>query len=223
MVCLTKKDQINALHIQNGVQLIDPTTTYIDEEVVIAPGATIYPNCFLEGKTRIDAGVVIGANSKIVNSLIGRDTKIESSWIINSEVKEETSIGPYAHIREHCEIGSKCRIGNFVEMKKTRFGNLSRCAHLSYLGDCDVGEDVNIGCGVVTVNYDGKHKYKTIIGNHSFIGSNANLIAPIHIGDYAVVAAGSTVSSDVKDEEMGIARSRQTNKPGLGKKYIEKK
>ena len=222
MICIDKKDQINQKHRDQGVVILDPNTTYIDEEVMIASSVIIYPNCVIEGNTTIKQGAIIGANSRLLNAVIGERTHIESSWIINSSVGDDTVIGPYAHIREFCEIGNRVRIGNFVEMKKTNFGDLSRCAHLSYLGDCEVGSDVNIGCGVVTVNYDGKHKYKTVIGNQAFIGSNANLIAPIHIGDCSVVAAGSTVNKDVPANDMGIARARQTNIEGYGKKYIEK-
>lgn len=219
---IENKSLINARLVEMGVKLLDPTTTYIDETVMIGKDVTIYPNCFIEGNTKLMDGCTIGANSKIVNSTIGVNAKIESSWIINSEVGEDTTIGPMAHIREHCQIGNHVRIGNFVEMKKAIFGDGSKCAHLTYLGDCEVGENVNIGCGVVTVNYDGKNKFKTIIGNHSFIGSNANLVAPVSIGDYAVVAAGSTVTVDVPSEDMAIARARQTNKVGYGKRYIEK-
>lgn len=219
---MENKNLINARLIEMGVNLIDPTTTYIDETVVIGKNVTIYPNCFIEGESHLLDGCTIGANSKILNSTIGENTKIESSWIINSEVGKETTIGPMAHIREHCVIGDHVRIGNFVEMKKAIFGNGSKCAHLTYMGDCEVGENVNIGCGVVTVNYDGKNKFKTIIGNHSFIGSNVNLIAPVNIGDYAVVAAGSTVTQDVPSDDMAIARARQVNKTGYGKRYIVK-
>ena len=219
---IENKNLINARLMEMGVTLIDPTTTYIDETVVIDKGVTVYPNCFIEGTTHLKEGCTIGANSKIANSIIGANSKIESSWIINSEIGENTTVGPMAHIREHCRIGNDVRIGNFVEMKKTIFGDKSRCAHLTYLGDCEVGVDVNIGCGVVTCNYDGKIKSKTIIGSHSFIGSNANLVAPVSIGDYALVAAGSTVTHDVPSDDMAIARARQTNKTGYGKRFIEK-
>lgn len=219
---IENKNLINARLIERGVNIIDPTTTYIDETVVIEDNVTIYPNTFIEGNSILHSGCVIGVNSKLNNAVIGKSTTIESSYIINSMVGENTTIGPMAHIREHCIIGSNVRIGNFVEMKKTVFGNGSKCAHLTYLGDAEVGEDVNIGCGVVTVNYDGKNKSRTVIGNRAFIGSNANLIAPIKIGDYAVVAAGSTVSQDVHNDDMAIARAKQVNKEGYGKRYINK-
>lgn len=219
---IENRNLINARLLERGVNIIDPTTTYIDESVVIEDDVTIYPNTFIEGNSIIHSGAVIGVNSKLNNAVIGKNTKIESSYIINSMVGDNTTIGPMAHIREHSIIGSNVRIGNFVEMKKTVFGNGSSCAHLSYLGDSEVGEHVNIGCGVVTVNYDGKVKSKTIIGNRAFIGSNANLIAPIRIGDFAVVAAGSTVNQDVNSDDMAIARARQVIKEGYGKKYINK-
>ena len=135
---------------------------------------------------------------------------------------KNTTVGPFAHLRNHTVVHENCRIGNFVEFKNCNFGNGSKCAHLTYLGDCEVGEHVNIGCGVVTVNYDGKNKYKTIIGDHAFIGSNVNIIAPVTIGHHALLAAGSTITEDVEDGAMGIARSRQTNKEDYGTKYLNK-
>ena len=217
------KNKINAALLERGVKLLDPLTTYIDESVEIGENVTIYPNCFIEGNSILKDGCMIGVNSKIVNSVIGENTKIESSWIINSEVGSETTIGPMSHIREHCKIGDHCRIGNFVEMKKVNFGNGSKCAHLTYLGDADVGEKVNFGCGVVTANYDGKNKFRTTIGNNAFIGCNVNLIAPVTVGDYTVLAAGSTITEDVPNEDMAIARVKQVNKEGYGIRYILKK
>ncbi len=216
------KNEIISKFQSQGVKILDPNTTYIDDTVVIEENVTIYPNTFIEGNSILHSGCTIGVNSKLNNAVIGSNTTIESSYIINSIVGDNTTIGPMSHIREHCIIGSNVRIGNFVEMKKTVFGNGSKCAHLTYLGDSEVGECVNIGCGVVTVNYDGKNKSKTVIGNRAFIGSNANLIAPIKIGDYAVVAAGSTCDKDVHSDDMAIARARQITKEGYGKKYINK-
>ena len=216
------KDLINLKWIEKGVKILDPMTTYIDESVVIEENVVIYPNCFIEGNSILKNGCMIGANSKILNSTIGENTKIESSWIINSEVGHDTTIGPMSHIREHCKIGNNVRIGNFVEMKKVNFGDGSKCAHLTYLGDADVGEKCNFGCGCVTANYDGKNKFRMVIGNHTFIGCNVNLIAPVTIGDYAVLAAGSTITQDVPSEDMGIARAKQVNKEGYGIRYILK-
>lgn len=214
--------RINTKHMENGVVLVDANNIYIEDSVIIGNDVQIQPNVYLKGNTIINSGCIITSGSVIENSTIGEGTKIENSKIINSEVGKETTIGPMSHIREHSSIGDKCRIGNFVEMKKALFGNGSKCAHLTYLGDCEVGKDVNIGCGVVTVNYDGKHKYRTVIDDGSFIGSNCNLIAPIHIGKCALVAAGSTVNKDIADGEMGIARPAQINKPEYGFRYKNK-
>jgi bifunctional UDP-N-acetylglucosamine pyrophosphorylase/glucosamine-1-phosphate N-acetyltransferase len=183
---------------------------------------TIYPNVYCEKNNVIGNHVTLLPNTFISNANIGHHVKIDASRITDSEVGNEVNIGPYAHLREHCVIADKNRIGNFVEMKKTQFGYDSRCAHLSYLGDSIVGSKVNIGCGVVTVNYDGKNKHQTIIQDGAFIGSNVNLIAPIQVGVNAVVAAGSTIYENVNDADMAIARSQQVNKQGYGARFKEK-
>lgn len=183
----------------------------------------LYPNIYLEGKNLVKRGTTIRPGSFIVNSVIGEEVMIDASRISDSTVGNHVNIGPFAHLRGHTDIAEGNRIGNFVEMKNAKIGKDSRCAHLTYIGDAEVGEDVNFGCGVVTVNYDGKNKFKTKIGDHAFIGSNVNLIAPIEVGNNAVIAAGSTIDKDVPDNDLAIARERQVNKPGLGLKYIEKK
>ena len=220
----TKKlqEEINRKHQNNGVFLVDSNTIYIEEDVVIASDVTIEPNVHLKGKTVIKSGAVIESGSVISDSLIAEDVRIESSKISDSKIGRGTTVGPYAQLRNNCEIGENCRIGNFVEMKKAVFGNGSKCAHLSYLGDCIVGEKVNIGCGVVFVNYDGKNKHLTIVEDGAFVGSNCNLVAPIKIGKNALVAAGSTVTEDVPAAAMGIARAKQVNKEGLGQKFKDK-
>ena len=220
----TKKlqEEINRKHQNNGVFLVDSSNIYIEEDVVIENDVTICPNVYLRGKTTIKSGAVIESGSVIVDSIIGENVRIENSRISDSKIGKGTTVGPYAQLRNNCEIGENCRIGNFVEMKKAIFGNGSKCAHLSYLGDCVVGEKVNIGCGVVFVNYDGKNKYQTIVEDGAFIGSNCNLIAPIRVGENALVAAGSTVNQDIPAAAMGIARARQVNKEGLGKKFKDK-
>lgn len=216
------KQNIIARHVANGVNFIDEEQVYIGKEVKIAKGATIEANVSLFGKTEIGADTLIGSGSYLENAVIGNECKILASRITDSKMGNKVTCGPWSHLRNGCEVHDNVRIGNFVEFKNTVFGHKSRCAHLTYLGDSEVGEDVNIGCGVVTVNYDGKNKYHTKIGDHAFIGSNANLIAPIKIGDYALVAAGSTVNCDVEDGAMGIARTRQSNKEGYGYQYIKK-
>lgn len=217
-----KQQEINNKHLENGVCLIDPNNTYIEEDVVIAKDTTIYPNVLLKGNTKIGSNVTLLSGCEITSSEIGDGCLIDNSKIIDCKLGENTNVGPMAHLRGNCEIGNECRIGNFVEMKKTIFGNGSKCAHLSYIGDSEVGKKVNIGCGVVTVNYDGKNKHKTIIKDGAFIGSNCNLVAPIVVGKNALVAAGSTIYKDVEDGDMAIARSFQENKAGFGEKYKNK-
>ena len=213
---------INTYHLNNGVNLFDLENTYIGPEVVIEKNATIYPNVHLEGHTVIKANATISANSYLKDAYIGENTTVLSSRITDSKVGNNVTCGPNSHLRMHTEVGDNVRIGNFVEFKNTKFGYKSRCAHLTYLGDSIVGEDVNIGCGVITANYDGKHKFQTVIGDHSFIGSNSNLIAPVKIGANVLVAAGSTITQDVEDGDMAIARAYQTNKKGRGYTYIHK-
>lgn len=204
-------------------KLIDKNNTYIDETVEIGANTIIYPNVFLKGNTVIGENCVIYPGTYIENSVIGNHVVIESSKISDSVLQNHINVGPYAHIRMHCEIASNTRIGNFVEFKKVVFGEGSKCAHLTYLGDTIVGKNVNIGCGVVTVNYDGVSKFNTVIEDDCFIGSNANLIAPVHIKAKALIAAGSTITSDVEEGEMGIARARQENKVEYGNRlYLRK-
>ena len=214
---------INRKWMRKGVTMVNPDQTYISLSTELDADVTLYPNVYLEKKTKIGKGTVVLPNSFIVNSTIGENCKIDSSRITDSIVKNKVNVGPFAHLREHCVIDDSNRIGNFVEMKNTQLGFDSRCAHLTYLGDSIVGKKVNFGCGVVTVNYDGKSKFKTIIGNNAFIGSNVNLIAPIEVGENAVVAAGSTITRSVEDTDMAIARAHQVNKPGYGLRYKEKK
>lgn len=209
-------------HMRNGVTIIDPDTTYIDVDVEIGQDSIIYPNVIIQGETKIGANVTILSNSFLRNAVIADNVTIDSSKIVESSVGAHTTIGPMSHLRNHTEIGENCRIGNFVEFKNSHFGNGSKCAHLTYVGDADVGSGVNFGCGVVTVNYDGKHKYRTTIKDGAFIGSNCNLIAPVTIGENALLAAGSTITDSVNDGDMGIARSRQQIKVGYGTKYKNK-
>lgn len=216
------RHEINLRHLMNGVNIIDLDHTYIGKDVIIEDNATIYPDVNLEGKTVIGKNTLISSGCYIVDSKIGNDTKILSSRVTDSVIKNEVTLGPNSHLRMNTVIEDKVRIGNFVEFKNTTFGYKSRSAHLTYLGDSTVGDDVNIGCGVITVNYDGAHKFHTEIGDHAFIGSNASLIAPIKVGHDAVVAAGSTVYEDVEDTDMAIARAYQVNKQGRGYSYINK-
>ncbi|MDF9825411.1 UDP-N-acetylglucosamine diphosphorylase/glucosamine-1-phosphate N-acetyltransferase [Breznakia sp. PF5-3] len=214
--------QKNEALLRSGVFIMDTTNTYIDEDVEIGEDSIIYPNVFIEKGSKLGKQVKVLPNSFISNSTIEDNTTIDSSKIVDSRVGKDSVVGPMSHLRNKTNIIGKARIGNFVEMKNTNFGLGSKCAHLTYLGDSDVGERVNFGCGVVTVNYDGKNKFRTVIGDGAFIGSNVNLIAPVRIGKNALLAAGSTINKDVEDGAMGIARPYQENKEGLGNKYKNK-
>lgn len=206
------RKRINLLHMNNGVTLIDPDVTYIDKQVVIGKDCVIYPNCHLRGETVIGRGTVIRENCVIENSQIGEECTIQSSTVVQAKVGNATTVGPYAYLRPKTEVGEHCKIGDFVELKNAKFGNGSKASHLAYIGDAVVGEEVNIGCGVVFVNYDGKNKFVTTVGDHAFIGSNVNLVAPVEVGENATVAAGSTIVSDVPENALAIARERQSNK-----------
>jgi bifunctional UDP-N-acetylglucosamine pyrophosphorylase/glucosamine-1-phosphate N-acetyltransferase len=216
------QNRINTEWMRQGVTFIDPTSTYVEEDVVIGEDTILYPNVYLQKGSIIGKSNTILPQSFIVSSMIGDFNTIDSSRITDSRIDDHVKIGPFAHLRNGTIIESKNRIGNFVEFKNSRIGYDSRCAHLTYIGDADIGSKVNLGCGVVTVNYDGKNKFKTIIKDGAFIGSNVNLIAPITIGKDAVVAAGTTANLDVEDGEMAIARSRQVNKVNYGFKYKNK-
>ncbi|NBK96848.1 MAG: hypothetical protein EOM50_02290 [Erysipelotrichia bacterium] len=217
-----KKLCVNQKLIEQGVLILDPNNTYIDEDVVIGKDTTIYPNVFILKASKIGSNVTILPNSYLSNAVIKDGTTIDSSKIVDSEVGENSVVGPMSHLRNHTCIKGEARIGNFVEFKNTNFDLGSKCAHLTYVGDSDVGKKVNFGCGVVTVNYDGKNKFRTTIKDGAFIGSNVNLIAPVTIGENALLAAGSTINKDIEDGDMGIARPRVEVKTGYGTKYKKK-
>lgn len=212
------KNRINEYHMRNGVTIIDPNNTYIDTDVEIGQDTIIQPGTILSGRTKIGSNCVIGPNSEVKNCVIGSETVIRQSVAHDSEIGSNVNIGPFAHIRPQSEIHDEVKIGNFVETKKTVFGKGSKASHLSYIGDAEVGSNVNIGCGSITVNYDGKHKYLTKIEDNVFIGCNSNLVAPVTVGTGAYVAAGSTITQDVPGEALAVARARQVNKEEYAKK-----
>lgn len=212
------RKRINIRLMEDGVVMIDPTTTYISCEAIVGQDSTLYPGVILEGKTVIGKDCLIGANSRLVNAEIGNHVTIQNSTILDSSVDDGTSIGPYAYIRPGSRIGKHCKVGDFVEVKNSTMADGAKAAHLSYIGDGDVGENVNIGCGTIFVNYDGKKKYRTIVEKNAFIGCNTNLIAPVIVKKGAYIAAGSTITDDVPEESLAIARARQVNKVGYLKK-----
>lgn len=204
--------RINEQHMRNGVTIINPASTHISSEAIIGSDTIIKPGTIIEGKTVIGEDCVIGPNSHIVNTIIGDRTTIHSSVLIDSTVGNDTAVGPFAHLRPESSLGDKVKIGNFVEVKKSSLGNNTKVSHLSYIGDAEVGQNVNIGCGTITVNYDGKNKFKTVIEDEVFVGCNSNLVAPVTLKEGSYVAAGSTITKEVPSEALAIARSRQENK-----------
>lgn len=216
------RQRINRRHMQNGVSLIDPNHTYISPEAVIGRDTVIYPGTILRGKVVIGEDSLIGPNSDLENCKVGDRSIIKQSVVSRSEVGNDVSIGPFAHIRPDSTIGNDVKIGNFVEIKKTQFGDRSKASHLSYVGDAEVGADVNLGCGSITVNYDGKNKFLTKIEDGAFIGCNSNLVAPVTIKKGAYVAAGSTITETVPEDSLSIARARQVNKEDYVKKMRKK-
>ncbi|QAV94639.1 bifunctional UDP-N-acetylglucosamine diphosphorylase/glucosamine-1-phosphate N-acetyltransferase GlmU [Bacillus subtilis] len=216
------KERINKRHMQNGVTLIDPMNTYISPDAVIGSDTVIYPGTVIKGEVQIGEDTIIGPHTEIMNSAIGSRTVIKQSVVNHSKVGNDVNIGPFAHIRPDSVIGNEVKIGNFVEIKKTQFGDRSKASHLSYVGDAEVGTDVNMGCGSITVNYDGKNKYLTKIEDGAFIGCNSNLVAPVTVGEGAYVAAGSTVTEDVPGKALAIARARQVNKDDYVKNIHKK-
>ncbi len=206
------RKRINETLMKNGVTIINPDCTYIDKSVIIDKDCVIYPNCTLTGNTVIGKNTIIRENTTIENSVVGEDVTIKSSTIIEAEIGDGTTVGPYAYLRPKSIIGKNCKVGDFVEFKNATFGDGSKASHLSYIGDAEVGKNVNIGCGVVFVNYDGKNKFKTVVKDNSFIGSNSNLVAPLNIEENSFIAAGSTITDDVPKDTLAIARGRQVNK-----------
>ncbi len=196
----------------SGVTVVDPKTTYVDRTVEVGKDSILYPNCHLQGKTKIGERCIIEPNSKISDSLIGNEVTIRANSVITeSKIEEGASIGPFAHLRPLSEVKTKAKIGNFVEVKKSVIGKGSKANHLSYIGDSLLGEDVNIGAGTITCNYDGFEKHQTIIGNRVFVGSNVELVAPVKVGNDSSIGAGTTVTKDVPEGALAISRVKQKN------------
>jgi bifunctional UDP-N-acetylglucosamine pyrophosphorylase/glucosamine-1-phosphate N-acetyltransferase len=218
----TMRERINRQHMVNGVTIVDPTNTYISSDTTIGPDTILYPGTILSGKIEIGTDCIIGPNTEIKDCKVGDNTKIRQSVAHNSSIGSDVAIGPFAHIRPESLILDEVKIGNFVEVKKATFGKGSKASHLSYIGDANVGSDVNLGCGSITVNYDGQRKHVTTIEDGAFIGCNSNLIAPVTVGKGAYVAAGSTITVDVPGDALSIARARQTNKENYSSRLKSK-
>jgi len=201
-------------HVKNGVRFVDEFQAYIDDSVVIGKGTLIGSCVTLEGETVIGEDCFIGQNTVITNSKIDDRVEIKSSVITDSSVGSGTKVGPFAYLRPNSHVGKDCKVGDFVEVKNSTMGDGAKASHLTYIGDSDVGANVNLGCGVVFVNYDGTKKYRSVVEDGAFIGCNSNLVSPVKVGKGAYIAAGSTVTEDVEEDTLFIARSRGAKKHG---------
>jgi len=203
--------------MEEGVILIDPKTTYIDETVKIGQDTTIFPGALIQGETEIGKNCEILGNTRIINCKIGDSVRIESSALEESIIESRATIGPFAHIRPKTHLKEEVHIGNFVETKKSTLEKGVKAGHLTYLGDAKIGEKTNIGAGTITCNYDGVNKHKTVIGKDAFIGSDTKLVAPITVGDSAFVGAGSTITKDVPAKALAVVRGKLLIKEGWNK------
>lgn len=216
--------EINKAHMVAGVTIIDPETTYIDKDVKIGNDTVIYPGAILTGNTVIGEDCIIGHNCRIENSVVGDRTDIQSSTMTDAEVGSDTHVGPNAYLRPKAKVGNNCKIGDFVEVKNANIGDGSKASHLAYIGDADVGKDVNIGCGVVFVNYDGINKFRTTVDDEAFIGSNSNLVAPVHVKRHGYIAAGTTITKGVEEGALVVGRPKERVLEGWGeRKMMQKK
>lgn len=220
-VVAAASEWIMAKHIANGAIIDMPRATSIDFTVKIGGNVRIMPFNTLCGDTEIGDNTVLYPYNDINNGKIGKNCTVTSSTIRNGAIGNNVTLGPNAYLRPNANVGDNCRIGDFVEIKNANIGGGTKISHLTYVGDADLGERINVGCGVIFANYDGKHKHRTTVGDDCFIGSNSNLVAPINIASGAFIAAGTTVTKDVSSGDFVIGRCRQENKPGLANKYLK--
>lgn len=211
---LACRDEIVARHIQNGVTVLDPSAVYVDPRVTIGAGTVLLPGTILRGNTRIGTDCEIGPDTMMRDCTVGNQTTVNASQLNESTVGDRTNVGPFTYVRPNSHIGNDVKAGDFVEVKNSTIGSGTKISHLTYVGDSDVGEHVNFGCGTVTTNYDGFKKYRCTIGDRVFIGCNTNLVAPVKLGDGCYTAAGSTITKDVPADALAIARERETVKDG---------
>lgn len=216
--------RINNGLMESGVIIIDPENTYLSIDTKIGKDTVVYPGVITEGKVRIGENCLVGHNSRIVNSTIADSVEIQISTVLESFVDEGTHIGPYAYLRPNSHIGKNVKVGDFVEVKNAVMKDGAKASHLTYIGDAEVGKNVNLGCGTVFVNYDGTNKYRTVVEDNCFIGCNSNLVSPVTVKEGSYVAAGSTITDDVPKETLAIARAKQVNKEGYARsmKQIKK-
>ncbi|MDO4431832.1 MAG: bifunctional UDP-N-acetylglucosamine diphosphorylase/glucosamine-1-phosphate N-acetyltransferase GlmU [Aerococcaceae bacterium] len=216
------QQRINEAHMRNGVTMIAPETTYIEVDVEIGSDTIVESAVSLKGTTKIGAECFIGTQTEIVDSHIADGVHITQSVIEQSVVEAQATIGPFAHLRPKSHLGERVHVGNFVEIKNSTLGNDTKAGHLTYVGDADLGASINLGCGTIFVNYDGKYKYRSTVGDQAFIGCNANIMSPVNIGARAFVAAGTTVTHDIPEESLAISRVKQSNISNYWQKFSKK-
>ena len=215
---------INRRHMENGVTIADPETTYISDSVSIGKDTTVYPNTCIYGETRIGGGCSIGPSVYVEDSQIGNNVEIKfSSYLAGCEVEDGVVMGPFCHLRPEARIKSGAKVGNFVEIKKSNIGAGSKVPHLSYVGDADIGAGVNIGAGTITCNYDGVNKHRTVVEDGAFIGSDTMLVAPVKVGKEATTAAGSTITKDVSPGALAIERAAHKEIKGWSERQRPKR
>lgn len=214
-----KREQLLAA----GVLMMDPAAVYVEDEVEVGAGTMLLPGTILRGGTVIGSGCTIGPQTMITGCTVADNCTVNASQCEESTLERDCQIGPYTHIRPHCVVGAGSKIGAFVQLKNCNLGAGTKMAHLTYVGDSDVGDNCNFGCGTVTCNYDGFHKHRTTIGSNVFVGCNTNFVPPVAVGDGAFIAAGTTVTEDVPEDAMAIGRSRQEVKPGWAEENRRKK
>lgn len=196
-------------YMEAGVTFLDIDTVFIDDGVKIGEGTVIEPCVQIRGKTEIGANCLIGQNSRVENSILSDEVKVLSSVVLESRIGSGTNVGPFAYLRPNSVVGRNCKIGDFVEVKNSTLGDGTKASHLTYIGDSDLGNDINLGCGVVFVNYDGTNKYRSTIEDGAFIGCNTNLVSPVNVGKGAYIAAGTTVTKNVPEDALCVGRARQ--------------
>lgn len=210
----TAKERIFKKLLSSGVYIMDPHSTFISPDAKVGRGSVLYPSTLICGQSEIGENCIVGPNALVENSTIGDGVRFNASQCYESRIGEGSKIGPFAYLRPKTVVGKHVKVGDFVEIKNARIGDHTKISHLSYMGDCVIGQHSNIGCGAITVNYDGQNKYLTEIGDRSFVGCNANLIAPVKVSSDTYIAAGSTITSEVPEGALAVARARQVNKEG---------
>lgn len=212
------RERVVKRHLQNGVRILDPSAVYVDPRAQIGRGTMLLPGTMIQGESRIGEDCTIGPQAVVNACVVGNGVEINASQVNESMLGDGCDVGPYAHIRPNCTVGARCHIGAFVQLKNCVLGEGTKMAHLTYVGDADVGSRVNFGCGTITTNYDGFQKFRCTIDDDAFIGCNTNLVAPVHVGAGSYIAAGATITKDVPQDALAVARAKQENKEGWAKR-----